>query len=243
LISNNNFTLPANQVTNLTAQYPANGGVPTNFSVLSVFPHMHLLGENIKAYAYKANQDTIKFVNIPHWDFHWQDFYFFRNLQKVATGYRIKGEAKYDNTVNNHHNPNSPPLNVSSGFNTTDEMFLVYFHFMPYMNGDENYDLEELMSASLAEYLPEDPNGIMTFPNPFRESVQIEFKEPFESGDLLSIYSSAGDIICKLNPLIGTKELIWDGKNSNGEIISSGVYYLSARIKGKVYSKKLLKFD
>ena len=243
LISNNNFMLPANQVTNLTAQYPANGGVPTNFSVLSVFPHMHLLGENIKAYAYKANQDTIKFVNIPHWDFHWQDFYFFRNLQKVATGYRIKGEAKYDNTVNNHHNPNSPPLNVSSGFNTTDEMFLVYFHFMPYMNGDENYDLEELMSASLAEYLPEDPNGIMTFPNPFREIVQIEFKEPFESGDLLSIYSSAGDFICKLNPLIGTKELIWDGKNSNGEIISSGVYYLSARIKGKVYSKKLLKFD
>lgn len=243
LISNNNFTLPANQVTNLTAQYPANGGVPTNFSVLSVFPHMHLLGENIKAYAYKANQDTIKFVNIPHWDFHWQDFYFFRNLQKVATGYRIKGEAKYDNSVNNPHNPNSPPLNVSSGFNTTDEMFLVYFHFMPYMNGDENYDLEELMSASLAEYLPEDPNGIMTFPNPFRESVQIESKEPFESGDLLSIYSSAGDFICKLNPLIGTKELIWDGKNSNGEIISSGVYYLSARIKGKVYSKKLLKFD
>ena len=98
LISNNNFTLPANQVTNLTAQYPANGGVPTNFSVLSVFPHMHLLGANIKAYAYKANQDTIKFVNIPNWDFHWQDFYFFRNLQKVATGYRIKGEAKYDNT-------------------------------------------------------------------------------------------------------------------------------------------------
>ena len=243
LISNNNFTLPANQVTNLTAQYPANGGVPTNFSVLSVFPHMHLLGENIKAYAYKANQDTIKFVNIPHWDFHWQDFYFFRNLQKVATGYRIKGEAKYDNTVNNPHNPNSPPLNVSSGFNTTDEMFLVYFHFMPYMNGDENYDLEELMSASLAEYFPEDPNGIMTFPNPFRECVQIEFKETFESADLLSIYSSAGDFICKLNPLIGTKELIWDGKNSNGEIISSGVYYLSARIKGKVYSKKLLKFD
>lgn len=76
LISNNNFTLPANQVTNLTAQYPPNGGVPTNFSVLSVFPHMHLLGANIKAYAYKANQDTIKFVNIPKWDFHWQDFYF-----------------------------------------------------------------------------------------------------------------------------------------------------------------------
>jgi flagellar hook assembly protein FlgD len=46
-----------------------------------------------------------------------------------------------------------------------------------------------------------------------------------------------------LNPLIGTKELIWDGKNSNGENISSGVYYLSARIKGKVYSKKILKFD
>ena len=243
LISNNNFTLPANQVTNLTAQYPTNGGVPTNFSVLSVFPHMHLLGTNIKAYAYKANQDTVKFVNIPHWDFHWQDFYFFRNLQKVATGYRIKGEAKYDNSVNNPHNPNSPPLNVSSGFNTTDEMFLVYFHFMPYMNGDENYDLQELMSATLGDYMEEDLNGIVSYPNPFQENICIEFKDPFEISDQIFVYSSSGDFICKLDPIVGASKVLWDGKNSNGQNVSNGAYYLSARIKGKAYSKKLLKFD
>lgn len=243
LISNNNFMLPANQVTNLTAQYPANGGVPTNFSVLSVFPHMHLLGTNIKAYAYKANQDTVKFVNIPHWDFHWQDFYFFRYIQKVSTGFKIKGEAKYDNTVNNPHNPNSPPLNVSSGFNTTDEMFLVYFHFMPYMNGDENYDLQELMSATLGDYMEEDLNGIVSYPNPFQENICIEFKDPFEISDQIFVYSSSGDFICKLDPIVGASKVLWDGKNSNGQNVSNGAYYLSARIKGKAYSKKLLKFD
>ena len=243
LISNYNFTLPANQVTNLTAQYPTNGGVPTNFSVLSVFPHMHLLGTNIKAYAYKANQDTVKFVNIPHWDFHWQDFYFFRYIQKVSTGFKIKGEAKYDNTVNNPHNPNSPPLNVSSGFNTTDEMFLVYFHFMPYMNGDENYDLQELMSATLGDYMEEDLNGIVSYPNPFQENICIEFKDPFEISDQIFVYSSSGDFICKLDPIVGASKVLWDGKNSNGQNVSNGAYYLSARIKGKAYSKKLLKFD
>ena len=243
LISNNNFMLPANQVTNLTAQYPTNGGVPTNFSVLSVFPHMHLLGTNIKAYAYKANQDTVKFVNIPHWDFHWQDFYFFRYIQKVSTGFKIKGEAKYDNTVNNPHNPNSPPLNVSSGFNTTDEMFLVYFHFMPYMNGDENYDLQELMSATLGDYMEEDLNGIVSYPNPFQENICIEFKDPFEISDQIFVYSSSGDFICKLDPIVGASKVLWDGKNSNGQNVSNGAYYLSARIKGKAYSKKLLKFD
>ena len=243
LISNYNFTLPANQVTNLTAQYPTNGGVPTNFSVLSVFPHMHLLGTNIKAYAYKANQDTVKFVNIPHWDFHWQDFYFFRYIQKVSTGFKIKGEAKYDNTVNNPHNPNSPPLNVSSGFNTTDEMFLVYFHFMPYMNGDENYDLQELMSATLGDYMEEDLNGIVSYPNPFQENICIEFKDPFEISDQIFVYSSSGDFICKLDPIVGASKVLWDGKNSNGQNVSKGAYYLSARIKGKAYSKKLLKFD
>ena len=243
LISNYNFTLPANQVTNLTAQYPTNGGVPTNFSVLSVFPHMHLLGTNIKAYAYKANQDTVKFVNIQHWDFHWQDFYFFRYIQKVSTGFKIKGEAKYDNTVNNPHNPNSPPLNVSSGFNTTDEMFLVYFHFMPYMNGDENYDLQELMSATLGDYMEEDLNGIVSYPNPFQENICIEFKDPFEISDQIFVYSSSGDFICKLDPIVGASKVLWDGKNSNGQNVSKGAYYLSARIKGKAYSKKLLKFD
>ena len=247
LISNYNFTLPANQVTNLTAQYPTNDptnvGVPTNFSVLSVFPHMHLLGTNIKAYAYKPNQDTVKFVNIPHWDFHWQDFYFFRYIQKVSIGFKIKGEAKYDNTVNNPHNPNSPPLNVSSGFNTTDEMFLVYFHFMPYMNGDENYDLQELMSATLGDYMEEDLNGIVSYPNPFQENICIEFKDPFEISDQIFVYSSSGDFICKLDPIVGASKVLWDGKNSNGQNVSNGAYYLSARIKGKAYSKKLLKFD
>lgn len=243
MLSNNNFTLPSNQVTSLTTQYPPNGGVPANFSVLSVFPHMHLLGTKIKAYAYKANQDTIKFVNIPHWDFHWQDFYFFRYIQKVSTGYKIKGEATYDNTVNNPHNPNSPPENVGSGFNTTDEMFLVYFHFMPYIAGDENYDLQELMSASLSEYVEEDPNGITSYPNPFQESTSIQVKDPFESSDQLFIYSSSGDFICKLNPLVGSKEVVWDGKNTNGEKVANGAYYLSARISSKSYSKKLLKFD
>lgn len=78
LIADNNFNLPANQETTLTAQFPGgSNGLPANYSILSVFPHMHLVGKDIKAYAFKPNLDTIHFVNVPKWNFMWQDFYFF----------------------------------------------------------------------------------------------------------------------------------------------------------------------
>ena len=99
---------------------------------------MHLLGKTIKSYAITPTSDTIKFANIPHWDFHWQDFYFFKHMQKVPQGSKIKGVGVYDNTATNEHNPNNPPVMVTAGLNTNDEMFLVYFHYMLYQNGDEN---------------------------------------------------------------------------------------------------------
>ena len=44
------FALPPDQVTPLSAQYPAAGGLPWDFSILTVFPHMHLLGQSMKVY-------------------------------------------------------------------------------------------------------------------------------------------------------------------------------------------------
>ena len=42
---------------------------------------MHLLGKTIGTYMIKPGQDTVDLIDIPHWDFDWQDFYKFRYLQ------------------------------------------------------------------------------------------------------------------------------------------------------------------
>jgi hypothetical protein len=247
IIQNWNLNLPPNQITNVTAQYPAgSGGLPANISLLSAFPHMHLLGKSIKAYAIKPTGDTVKFANIPHWDFHWQDFYFFKHIQMAPMGSKIKGEGVYDNTMNNTHNPNNPPQLVTAGLNTSDEMFLVYFHYMLYQNGDENYDMEALMSASLTEQLIDDGSSINVYPNPFSVATTITC-ESINSGDIVSVfvYDYQGKLIRKLiqSEVVSSNdfETTWDGMNEQNREVLAGVYFLSITVNGQNFTKQLIK--
>lgn len=248
IIQNWSFSLPANQITNVTGQYPATGGLPANISLLSVFPHMHLLGKSIKAYALKTNGDTVKLSNIPNWDFHWQDFYFFKNIQLAPLGAKIKGEGVYDNTSANIHNPNTPPQTVYAGLNTSDEMFLVYFHYMLYQAGDENYDMEALMSASLDEQLAEDGSLINIYPNPFNESSTISHPG-VKAGDIVSVfvYDYQGKLVKKLVQSETASntgfETSWNGTNDQNSQVRNGVYFISITVNGQNFTKQLIKND
>ena len=243
LLADYNFSLPANQTTDLNAFYPPGGGtIPSNFSVLSVFPHMHLLGTTIKAYAYKPGADTIKFVNIPKWDFMWQDFYFFKYIQKVPQGYKLKSEGTYDNTVNNPNNPNTPPQTIYSGFNTTDEMFLTYFHYLPYQPGDETYDLEALISASLTDYPLNDNSSIVAYPNPTQDALTLSFPLSLKPSDLIFIYDASGQVKMKLVAEAGTTQIELGQENDQWLSLPKGVYFVSARVNGQLLTKKLIKF-
>ena len=56
--------------------------VPADISILTINPHMHLLGKSFKAYALQTNGDTIRLISIPAWDFNWQYFYTFKTNGK-----------------------------------------------------------------------------------------------------------------------------------------------------------------
>jgi hypothetical protein len=245
VIADYTFSLPPNQTSTLTEQYPAGpAGVPVDLSVISVFPHMHLLGESIKSYATGPANDTIKFINIPHWDFHWQDFYYFTHLKHLPAGYTIKGEAVYDNTAQNIHNPNSPPQTVNYGYNTTDEMFIIYFHYMLYQAGDENYDLEALTSSSLAEYPIGNIGSVICYPNPMSSNgTIISLEETIDTKSMIYIYDGKGNLIRKLNfsNLHDATSVFWDGANENNAQVSPGIYYVSAKANDKMMAGKLIK--
>jgi hypothetical protein len=55
-------------------------------SILYVWPHMHLIGKDFKAYITTPSGDTTRLVYIPHWDFRWQGIYRFKQFVKVAKG-------------------------------------------------------------------------------------------------------------------------------------------------------------
>ena len=119
--------------------------VPADISIITINPHMHLLGKSFKAYALKPDGDTIRLISIPRWDFNWQYFYTFKKMVKIPKGSTIIAEGVYDNTRQNLNNPFSPPRLVrdnNGSMKATDEMFQFIVTYLPYQPGDENISLE-----------------------------------------------------------------------------------------------------
>jgi hypothetical protein len=169
LLVNGPFVIPANQVKTFHAVYQ----VPIDLSLVSVLPHMHLLGKSWNVYALKPNGDTIKIIKIKDWDFNWQNNYRFPRLLKIPMGSTLHVFGTYDNTVNNPSNPNNPPLPVSWGESTTDEMYLVYFEFVPYLPGDENMVLSDKTVAGT--FIKPATKLYPLYPNPVNDKMTVGF--------------------------------------------------------------------
>lgn len=140
------LVIPANTVQTFRTQFT----LPADISVLTINPHMHLLGKSFLAYAVKPTGDTIPLVRIKRWDFRWQYFYTYERMLHLPTGTTIYAEATYDNTANNPNNPFNPPQEVreqGGSMRSTDEMFQCIITMMPYQPGDESIRLD---SASVA---------------------------------------------------------------------------------------------
>lgn len=134
--------IPPNEVKSFSTEITTTEKI----SLLTVNPHMHLLGKSFKGYAIKPNGDTIPLVRINKWDFRWQYFYTYKKPVVIPKGSRICAEATFDNTTANPNNPFSPPRQVgerNTSMRTTDEMFQFIITFLPYRKGDEQLSLEK----------------------------------------------------------------------------------------------------
>lgn len=113
------------------ADYTATAQLPVVFdaSLLTILPHMHLLGTSINVTATLPDGATMPLIRIPRWDFNWQNTYAYREPVKLPKGTKLQLTATYDNTSANPRNPNSPPKLVTWGEQTTDEMCLAFLGF------------------------------------------------------------------------------------------------------------------
>lgn len=134
--------LQPNQIQTFHTQASLNGDA----TILSINPHMHLLGKSFWAFALTPSGDTIPLIKINKWDFRWQYYYTFKNPVIIKKGTVIHVYGTFDNTAQNPNNPNHPPKLVWQGegvrsMQTTEEMFQFIFTYMPYQTGDEKMDL------------------------------------------------------------------------------------------------------
>ncbi len=228
---NGPLIIPPNAISTFYNRF---NGVPYDLSILGVAPHMHLLGKSIKAYGVSPGNDTIPFIRINNWRFHWQGMYNFRNLIKLPAGSKLYGEASYDNTINNPWNPNSPPAYVTLGEGTTDEMFLVYFTYTLYFPGDENIVQDSSIILGNRSFKSMEENMFRYYPNPAGERLWIQFPN-HDSQQNLSIYSTDGKMVKSLNfnhTAFG---------EANIEDLSPGLYILELSSGISMHRGKLMK--
>jgi hypothetical protein len=96
----------------------------SELTIVSDAPHMHLLGKSIQ-----TSIDGKPLIDIPAWDFHWQQSYFFQKPVVVRGNQSIFLECHYDNSAENQPFVNGmrqKPRDVSWGEGTFDEMCLTF---------------------------------------------------------------------------------------------------------------------
>jgi hypothetical protein len=110
--------------------------LPNEVLMLGVVPHMHLLGRSMRAVAKLPDGSERLLIDVPHWNFNWQDDYRFARPFKLPKGTRLNVEATYDNSSDNPSNPSNPPQRVTWGEETTDEMLYCFFFVATDSPGD-----------------------------------------------------------------------------------------------------------
>ncbi len=128
--------------------------IPADCFVLSVSPHMHLLGREVAATYTRPDGTQHELLTIPRWNFSWQDQYTFEQPLFLPRGTRVSVRWIFDNSAANPYNPHSPPRAAHFGPSTTDEM--CEFHLFVVPTDLEAYPaFAELMARKMREKVDE----------------------------------------------------------------------------------------
>jgi hypothetical protein len=230
-LTNGPLFIPANTVKTFNQVYTMDNSY--DFSVISVAPHMHLIGKQYTIYAVPPTNDTMKLCHIPNWDFHWQGAYTFQKIKKFPKNTKIYGIGVYDNTTNNIYNPSNPPKNVSLGEGTTDEMMLCYFTYTLYYPGDENIILDSAILNPQGISKRKSIDDFKVYPNPVNERLHIELGNA--SPALITIMDVSGKVVCTVDSVETLSTIDVSG-------LAPGIYLLRANNAEKQSVSRFVKY-
>jgi thiol-disulfide isomerase/thioredoxin len=94
--------------------------------LVSLLPHMHLRGKAFRIEAVDPQGTRKLLLDVPRYDFNWQNNYVFAEPLKMTEGTTLQCTAWYDNSENNPANPD-PTKTVGWGDQTWEEMLVAQF--------------------------------------------------------------------------------------------------------------------
>ena len=129
--------------------------LPVDVEVLTIYPHAHYLGREIRAYAELPSGEREWLIWIEDWDFSWQDDYRFSAPVFLPAGSTLVMEYAYDNSAQNPRQPHDPPVRVRYGLHSTDEMGDLTLQILP----RRPEDLERLRRDFYRKWLGQEIDG------------------------------------------------------------------------------------
>lgn len=124
---NNRFQIPPQ-----VARHPVSADYHARQDELlvSMTPHMHLRGGSFRYEAFYPNGNSEILLDIPRYDFNWQQKYVLAEPKLLPRGTRIHCSATFDNSAANPFNPD-PTATVAWGDQSWEEMMIGFFDTVP----------------------------------------------------------------------------------------------------------------
>ena len=105
--------------------------LPVDADLLSLYPHAHFLGREMHVRAVLPDGTDRRLIHIPRWSFHWQQDYRYLRPVSLPRGTVVTMRFTYDNSDSNAENPHHPPVRVTAGQRSTDEMGNLLLQLVP----------------------------------------------------------------------------------------------------------------
>jgi hypothetical protein len=96
--------------------------LPVDTKAFGVSAHAHYIARTFTVTATLPGGKKKVLLDVPDWDFGWQEQYAFRDFEALPAGTKLHVKITYDNSADNPRNPTSPPKRVRWGKESTDEM-------------------------------------------------------------------------------------------------------------------------
>ena len=105
--------------------------LPHDVDILGLYPHAHYLATVMEVTATTPEGEELTLLDIPDWDFNWQDVYRLEEPLRLPAGTEVRMRYVYDNSAANPQNPFDPPRRVTFGPLSSDEMAELWIQLLP----------------------------------------------------------------------------------------------------------------
>ena len=178
--------------------------LPVDAKGFAIAAHAHYLAKVMTLKATLPNGREQVLLNIPDWDFAWQEQYNFKDRVTLPKGTRLDVSLIYDNSAANPHNPTTPPVRVRWGPMSNDEMGSITLHVVPAREEDvaelrnvlRNHSANMVIDRALAN--PKPPAMVKTMMERFDTNGDGKLDEK-ERSALLGFVQATGLVPGHLN--------------------------------------------